>query len=172
MICGVYSITCLVSGKAYVGSSRDIRSRWNTHKCELRAGTHHCRALQLSWLKHGEQQFEFRVLQEVCESSLLEIEQNYLDTGKYVYNSAQRVNSPSLLSRQIARKHAKEVLSKIEWTEERRQKARERLQNIRPYVGCRPWTEERRKAQSERMKKRWENPKDRQELSKYSKKTK
>lgn len=148
---GIYAIRCEVSGNAYVGSSRDVRSRWNAHRSELRSGRHHCLALQFSWVKHGESAFRFEFLEECPEELLLEREQSHLDSGAFVYNSAREVRSPSPLNREIARKHAKEVLCKLEWTEERRAK-HSASQRARPPRG--PVSEETRAKMSASAKAR------------------
>lgn len=62
---GVYLIRNINNGKAYVGSSVNLRSRWYTHKHGLRSGGHSNQKLQRAWDKHGEASFEFVVL-EVC----------------------------------------------------------------------------------------------------------
>lgn len=131
-ITGIYMILCIVSGNAYAGSARNVKARWGVHKYELRRGIHHCRALQLSWVKHGEGRFKFVVL-EICQpDDLLRREQSWLNTRKFVYNSSQTVNSPSLLNREAAREHMLR-LNQLPWTDERRLAASQRMkQRIAP----------------------------------------
>lgn len=59
-----------ISGKVYVGQSRDIRRRWRAHQIGLREGAHSNDYLQKAWDKDGESAFEFLVL-ELCQSELL-----------------------------------------------------------------------------------------------------
>lgn len=88
---GVYKITCLPTGKIYVGSSVDIRTRWSQHYNLLRRGEHHSKYLQLAWDKYGEPAFELTVLECVDPSRLIEAEQRWIDSTrcaerKYGYN--------------------------------------------------------------------------------------
>lgn len=76
---GIYRITCVPTGKFYIGSSGCISGRWWTHRSHLRAGTHCNRYLQNAWNKHKEQAFVFDVVEEVAIDLLLEKEQWWLD---------------------------------------------------------------------------------------------
>jgi len=96
-ICGIYRIRNLVNWKAYIGSSNDIRQRWNRHIRELKGNYHLNPHLQNSWNKHGEENFTFEVLEEVKEKSLLEREQDYLNNEiqwDFDYNIARIADRP------------------------------------------------------------------------------
>lgn len=88
MTTGIYQITNKNSGWRYVGSASSIETRWSTHRAELRAGKHHNSILQRSWAKHGEEAFEFLVLEEVPAEALLIAEQHWIDLwwGDKLYN--------------------------------------------------------------------------------------
>lgn len=77
---GIYAIRNLVSGKAYIGSSRDIEARWSGHRCALRYGRHHSDHLQMSWEKHGATSFAFDILEECPERDLVEREFFWIET--------------------------------------------------------------------------------------------
>lgn len=77
---GIYKITNLKTEKIYVGSSINIEQRWNKHKALLRHNKHENIKLQNSWNKHGEDNFEFSVIEECVENELIQKEQYYLDT--------------------------------------------------------------------------------------------
>lgn len=79
---GVYAIVCLVTGKRYIGSSRDIRTRARKHRGALRRGTHHSAHLQAAWNLYGEQQFVLEVIERCAPEHLLNREQCHLDTVK------------------------------------------------------------------------------------------
>jgi group I intron endonuclease len=61
--CGIYIIKNLVNNKIYIGSSVNIGNRFNQHKNSLRKNKHHNKYLQKSWNKHGEENFEFIVIE-------------------------------------------------------------------------------------------------------------
>ncbi len=76
---GVYAIICAATGKAYVGSTSNLRYRWKDHRGKLRHNKHPNTSLQAAWDEHGESAFTFTVL-ELCERALLsEREQHYFD---------------------------------------------------------------------------------------------
>lgn len=77
---GIYRITHTASGRHYVGSAAHIRRRWAQHRAHLRRGIHHAVKLQRAWAKHGEQAFEFCVLEVVEDLGLLvQREQYWID---------------------------------------------------------------------------------------------
>lgn len=63
-VSGVYAITNTVTGEQYVGSARDIRTRWATHHRLLRRGRH-ISNLQRAWNTYGAPQFRLDVLESV-----------------------------------------------------------------------------------------------------------
>jgi group I intron endonuclease len=76
----VYCIKNLITNKYYVGSSSKFKVRKRQHLKELRKNQHHSSKLQNSWNKHGEKAFQFVVLEEVIDFSLLiEREQFWID---------------------------------------------------------------------------------------------
>ena len=60
---GIYLIKNVVSGKFYVGSSGTLSERLRSHRRMLQGNRHDNRHLQHSWNKHGEDKFEFSVLE-------------------------------------------------------------------------------------------------------------
>jgi group I intron endonuclease len=69
--CGVYVIENLVNGKKYVGSSKNLKSRFYYHKYFLRNNKHHTNHLQNAWNKDGEENFKFYLLIDCPEDQLL-----------------------------------------------------------------------------------------------------
>lgn len=84
--CGIYMIVNLINGNRYIGSSKNIQQRLQTHRGELRQ-KHHCNYhLQNAWNKYGEKNFDYSVL-EFCEENIrISREQYYVDTLKPEYN--------------------------------------------------------------------------------------
>ena len=76
---GVYAITHVVSGKRYIGSSRNMRSRLNEHKRNLVKTAHFNVKLQNAFNKYGVDSFTFEPLIQCTESDLVFFEQRAID---------------------------------------------------------------------------------------------
>lgn len=80
---GVYSIKNLINGKVYIGSAAiSIRKRIRAHIKRLRENRHNNKHLQRSYIKHGESQFRFSVVEECTANHVLECEQYWIDELK------------------------------------------------------------------------------------------
>jgi hypothetical protein len=62
---GIFVIKHIASGKAMIGSSRNVDGILNRHRFNLNFGKHPIRALQEDWRKFGESGFVFDVLEVV-----------------------------------------------------------------------------------------------------------
>lgn len=108
-LCGVYKIKNLVNGKIYVGSSVDIKPRWQQHRSSLRGNHHGNNYLQRSWNKYGESCFIFEIIREIeNQNELIKHEQECIDTLLPQYNMALRAGLPML-----GRKHSLETRRKM-----------------------------------------------------------
>ena len=78
----IYEIASVATGRRYIGSSVDYKSRWSTHKRELANGTHHNIRLLREYNLHGSDNFEFNIIQVVdgTVEQLRLIEQQFLDS--------------------------------------------------------------------------------------------
>ena len=83
---GIYKIQSKTSNNCYIGSSINIKKRWDRHLYDLRRNKHHSIILQRAWDKYGEKDFEFSILEECTEHNLLIREQHYLDSLLPMYN--------------------------------------------------------------------------------------
>jgi group I intron endonuclease len=80
---GIYAIINKINNKIYVGSTINFKKRWIKHKTELRNKKHHSKHLENAWHAHGEENFQFKVLEEVENiQDLINKEQYYLDFYK------------------------------------------------------------------------------------------
>lgn len=76
---GIYEIKNKLTGKSYIGSSKQIQKRWEQHLQALEKGSHHSVLLQRAWTKYGKDCFEFTIKEECTKEQLLEREQHYLN---------------------------------------------------------------------------------------------
>lgn len=91
---GIYEIRNKITGHCYIGSSIDVRNRRYRHVYALRRGEHHSPVLQNAWNKYGEDSFEFLLIEEVPDRSLLiQREQYWIDTRRPKYNINQVAES-------------------------------------------------------------------------------
>lgn len=72
---GVYEIKNTTNGKRYIGSSRNVPSRFSGHRSALKNNKHHNYHLQQAWNSYGESAFEFNPLLFVDEEELAEFEE-------------------------------------------------------------------------------------------------
>ncbi len=77
---GIYRITCITTGKLYIGSAINIQKRRREHIHGLRSGTHANIALQRAFNKYGESDFTFEVIELVLPPFLIAREQHWFDT--------------------------------------------------------------------------------------------
>jgi group I intron endonuclease len=90
---GIYEIVNLVNGNRYVGSAANFRIRWRQHRRLLNRGEHYSPALQRAWLKHGQENFEFRAILECERARLIAEEQSELDRQWPEYNNCPTAGS-------------------------------------------------------------------------------
>lgn len=62
---GVYQIKNLVTGKIFIGGSKNLQARINRHKFELKFGSEAIKELQEDYNKYGEENFTFEIIDEL-----------------------------------------------------------------------------------------------------------
>jgi len=109
---GVYKILNKINGKFYIGSAKNITSRWDQHRRSLLKDKHSNPMLQRAVKKYGFDSFIFEVLEQCTLFNLQSREQYYLDTLKPFepkgYNIALNALHPM-----EGRKHSEETKQKI-----------------------------------------------------------
>lgn len=84
---GVYQIRNKLNNKVYIGSSKDIGTRWSEHKRDLRMGEHRNSHLQNAYNKYGPENFIFEVLE------LLDSEDEQYEREQYWINIKDACNA-------------------------------------------------------------------------------
>jgi len=93
---GIYKITNLINNKFYIGSSKDLIFRKETHEKELRRKKHCNSYLQNAWDKYGEDNFSFQVIEEFqlpIEFSKEKIRKILKIREQYYLNTLLKANS-------------------------------------------------------------------------------
>lgn len=83
---GIYKIENKLTGKFYIGSSKNIQSRWSAHKS---AANKKELDLYKDMIELGIENFIFSVIEECKEDELRIKEQYYIDSLKPTYNKAK-----------------------------------------------------------------------------------
>ena len=86
-ICGIYKITNAITGDFYIGSSKDVKRRWASHKWPTRWKQCKNNPMYLDMQKYGVDKFVFEILEEVEAEKLKETEQQFIETLKPTYNN-------------------------------------------------------------------------------------
>ena len=86
-IIGVYKITNTATGDFYIGSSKNIKSRWADHKCNSTWKNYPNNPMYIDMQRYGVDKFSFQILEEVEIESLKETEQKFIEMMKPTYNN-------------------------------------------------------------------------------------
>ena len=86
-IIGVYKITNTITGDFYVGSSKNVKKRWASHKCTSTWNKCKNNTMYIDMRKYGLDKFDFQVIEEAEIGQLKEKEQQFIETLKPTYNS-------------------------------------------------------------------------------------
>ena len=109
-ICGIYMIKCVANDKTYIGSSNDVMRRLKTHKRELKNGSHNNLLLQREYIKYGEDNFTFKIIdQNLPEEMLLAYEKVYM----FIYDSMVRYKGYNHMNSTVNHKQFKEAYNKL-----------------------------------------------------------
>ena len=90
-ISAVYKITNTVTKDFYIGSSRNVKQRWDAHKNHAIWKIYPNNPLYLDMQKYGIDKFDFQILANVESEQLKEAEQEFIEKLKPTYN-ARRAN--------------------------------------------------------------------------------
>lgn len=140
---GIYLIKNKINGNQYVGSAKNMNYRYTQHVCGLRHGGHINSHLQNAWIKYGENEFEWTVLEDVefvedvkeLKKRLLDREQYWIDKLHPEYNILKAAGST------LGFHHSEETKAKISNTTKGIKKSKEHAKHIREGQKGRPLRE-------------------------------
>ena len=102
-ISGIYKITNTITNDFYIGSSKNVKSRWIDHKKPSILKQHPNNPMYLDMRKYGTDKFVFEVIAEVEPEELKVTEQKFIETLKPTYNS-NRANGLDIERRKESQK--------------------------------------------------------------------
>ena len=85
-ISGIYKITNTVTGDFYIGSSKNVKRRWEEHKWPSSWNKQTNNPMYLDMKEYGVDKFEFQILEEVEIEQLKKMEQQFIEILKPTYN--------------------------------------------------------------------------------------
>ena len=86
-IIGIYKITNTITGDFYIGSSKNVKKRWASHKKPSTWNRCPNNKMYLDMQKYGTDKFVFEILAEVEAEQLKETEQQFIEKLKPTYNN-------------------------------------------------------------------------------------
>lgn len=115
---GIYSITNILNGKKYIGSTaKSFITRFTQHISKLRLNKHHCSHLQYAWNKYGENTFVFAI-EEIIDNvnDLLDKESEYIakyDSYHTGYNANPNPNTSPMFN--VNSREKSSITHKQQW---------------------------------------------------------
>lgn len=73
----IYYILNIINNKMYVGSTTNLYERFVSHKSKLELNKHDNRYLQKSYIKYGNENFKFGVLELLNDADNIELKEQY-----------------------------------------------------------------------------------------------
>lgn len=147
---GIYSIVNSVSKKIYIGSAVNLNRRWIYHKSDLRRNKHGNQRLQMSFNKHGLENFNFNILARCPKEYLIKMEQWFLDNVKPEYNICRIAGST------LGKSHSEATRKKISILNKGRVMSEQSRKNISKGITGRKHSDISKKKRAKSMKKNWE----------------
>lgn len=133
-ISGVYKITNMITGDFYIGSSKNIRDRWFTHRAPSRWVQCPNSKLYQDMVQYGRDNFEFEILEETTELKLKE--QYWIEQLNPSYNNyrakGQDIERQKKATKEWNDAHREErQIYKQEWYGVHREEQLDQLKDLR-----------------------------------------
>lgn len=153
----VYVITNRLNKKTYVGQTKNLRDRWNQHRCEARRGNKS--PLYRAIRKYGEKNFTVKTV----ECFFTRKEASYFERAliDFMKSTSHRHGYNVDLGGHTAGKHSKETKRKIGYASRGRKHSKETRRRMSASQKGKKRSEEAKKNISEGIKKQWANPESR-----------
>ena len=90
---GIYQIKSIKTGRIYLGSAINIKTRWNRHKRDLFKNVYHSSFLQRHYNKYGLNDLIFSIVEFCKKEDLLLKEQIYLNSLSCEFNTCKVAGS-------------------------------------------------------------------------------
>jgi len=115
-VSGVYKIYCKTTKKVYIGASQNMHTRFRSHITTLNKGTHGNKGLQQDWIKYGQGDFEFSVIEETAPDDLHEIEAKHIsECNDPTYNMVSGQGPTRLASIQLDEDMRQKIADIARW---------------------------------------------------------
>ena len=108
IISGIYRITNTVTGDFYIGSSKNIKRRWMSHKWQYTWKQYPNNQMYLDMKRYGLDYFDFQILAEAEPESLKEAEQQFIEKMHPTYNSNRANGWDVERQKEYQKEHQKE----------------------------------------------------------------
>ncbi len=158
---GIYSITCKINNRKYIGQSKDIAQRWKQHLYQLRRGDHHTESLQEDWNKFTYEDFVFQVELICTKKYLSEKEIEIWDKYENNYNGRP--------TGQVYPEHTKETRKKLSEANKGNTQSEKTKRKISETLKGRTLSEEHIKKMSETLKGRTLSEEHKKKISEANK---
>ena len=127
IISAVYKIMNEVTGDFYIGSSRNVKQRWAVHKAPSTWKNRPNSLMYQDMQKYGVDKFRFQILVPVMPEYLTQVEQEYIEMMKPIYNdrNANGFNTEKRKKHQIEyyqQNREKQIEHQIEYYQQNREK--------------------------------------------------
>lgn len=112
-ISAVYQIINSVTGNRYVGSSVDVKNRWQNHKCLSTWKQKPNSKLYKDFQKYGIDKFRFQILAPVEPEHLKEVEQEFIEMLNPAYNNYRANGFDVVRMKETVRKASRKYYNRI-----------------------------------------------------------
>lgn len=152
----IYAVTCLPTGKRYIGQTVEPVVRFGTHRNSLRHKRHHCKEMQADWDLYGKSQFSFEVLQSklFTKKDTCDAEASHIFRSKDCYNYLIAVDAESGKLTPISR-------VKLQQSDSLKKAWQDPDTNLRNPIRSRWDNPDSRRQHSEKMKAHYADPEQR-----------